>query len=76
MPDVLIRNVDQDTIDSLKERAALHGRSLNEELRALLQSHRKLTPAEKVELSRRMVAHTKGGPLKPLAREEFREGVE
>lgn len=36
MAQVLIRNLDEATVDALKVRAAAHGRSLEQELRLLL----------------------------------------
>ncbi len=37
MPDVLVRGVPQSTLDSLKERAAQHRRSLQQELLSILE---------------------------------------
>jgi plasmid stability protein len=37
MPDVLIRKVPKKTLDSLKRKAAQHGRSLQQELRLALE---------------------------------------
>lgn len=41
MPDVLIRNIDKETLDKLKERAKSNNRSLQEELKDLLESYAK-----------------------------------
>ena len=37
MPQVLIRNLNNDTVNQLKQRAIKHGRSLEAELRTILQ---------------------------------------
>jgi plasmid stability protein len=41
MPDVLIRNIDKETLDRLKERAKNNNRSLQEELKELVEFHAK-----------------------------------
>jgi plasmid stability protein len=50
MGQVLIRNLDDRVIESLKAKAKLKGRSLEQELRAVLTSAAPLTPTEKVAL--------------------------
>jgi plasmid stability protein len=72
---VLIRNVDDDTIESYRLRAKLKGQSLEQELRELLEAHRPLTPDERVATSRHLRART-GGSSAPLSKEEIREGLE
>ena len=37
MTQVLVRNLNRDTLESLKRRARRHGRSLQQELKAILQ---------------------------------------
>ena len=37
MPDVLIRNIDKETLKKLKERAKLNNRSLQEELKEIVE---------------------------------------
>ncbi|MCE9544841.1 MAG: hypothetical protein K8T25_04890 [Planctomycetia bacterium] len=37
MPDILIRNLDPDTVKRLKQRAKRHGRSLQIEIRRILE---------------------------------------
>ena len=54
MAQVLIRNIDDDTLDALKARARLHGNSLEQELREIVRAAAPLTAAEKVEISRRL----------------------
>jgi plasmid stability protein len=39
MADVLIRNIDKNTLERLKERAASNNRSLQEELKELVEFH-------------------------------------
>lgn len=41
MADVLIRNIDKETLDKLKERAKNNNRSLQEELKDLLEGYAK-----------------------------------
>ena len=41
MPDVLIRNIDTKTLENLKERAANNNRSLQEELKEMVEFHAK-----------------------------------
>ncbi|MEX0647131.1 MAG: hypothetical protein WEA56_11825 [Balneolaceae bacterium] len=41
MADVLIRNIDKETLTRLKERAKMNNRSLQEELKNMLESHAK-----------------------------------
>jgi plasmid stability protein len=76
MPDVLIRNIDQETLDAFKSKAELNGRSLNEELRQLLERNRPYTPEERVEASRRLRARWSGDPVEPLTLDQIREGLE
>lgn len=54
MAQVLIRNIDDETIASLKARAEMNGRSLEQELRNILKSAAPLTPDELVAASRRL----------------------
>ena len=46
MADVLIRNVDKNTLNRLKERAKKNNRSLQEELKELVEFHAKPDLAE------------------------------
>lgn len=54
MAQVLIRNIDDDTMASLKLRAEMNGRSLEQELRTILKNAAPLTPDELVATSRRL----------------------
>jgi plasmid stability protein len=56
MGQVLVRNLDDRVIDSLKTRAALKGCSLEQELRDVLTAAAPLTPEEKVAIARRIRA--------------------
>jgi plasmid stability protein len=76
MADLLVRNVDQRVVDSLKRKAELRGTSLNEVARAALDAGAPLTPEERVALSKELRKLTRGGPLQPLTRDELREGLE
>lgn len=75
MGQILVRNVDDDLIDTFKMRAKMKGKSLEQEIRDLLYEHRQLTPDEKVAISRHIRGWT--GDLVPeLTAEERREGLE
>ena len=58
MGQVIIRNLRDDVIDGLKTKASLHNRSLEQELREIVTAAARLTPAEKVTLSRQIRAMT------------------
>jgi plasmid stability protein len=53
MGQVLVRNLEDEVIDSFKLKAELNGSSLEQELRAALKKAAPLTPEEKVALSRK-----------------------
>jgi len=74
MPDVLIRNIDKETLERLKERARLNNRSLQEELRQLLRTH----SGVEMEAARKMVREIQEkyeaeGKTFPDSTEEIRE---
>jgi plasmid stability protein len=74
MGQLLIRNVPDDTIDSYKQRAELNGRSLEQELRDLLEKNKTFTTEERVALSRRF--HSQNPAIQPaLTLDEIREGL-
>ena len=54
MGQVLVRNLDDEIIKSLKLRAELKNSSLEQELREIIAAAAPLSGAEKVELSRRL----------------------
>lgn len=61
MGEILVRNLDDTVIERLERRAELNGHSLEQELRELLTAavpERPLTPAEKLEISRRLRAQS------------------
>ena len=75
MGQILVRNLDEEVIETFKWRARLKGISLEQEIRDLLNAHRRLTPEEKVAISRDIRSRTKG--LVPqLTAAERREGLE
>ncbi|MFQ5739334.1 MAG: hypothetical protein ACE5JX_10005 [Acidobacteriota bacterium] len=49
MAQLIVRNLDEPTVDALKARAAAHGRSLEQELRLLLADAARPTRAEVCE---------------------------
>jgi plasmid stability protein len=75
MGQLLIRNLDDEVIETFKLRARLKGKSLEQEIRDLLAAHRRLTPEEKVAISRELRAR-QPKEYEPLTREEMREGLE
>ncbi|MBS0531229.1 MAG: hypothetical protein JSS22_17845 [Proteobacteria bacterium] len=75
MGQVLIRNVPDETIASFKQKAELNGRSLEQELRELLEANKTFTTEERVAVSRRFLARCT--TVQPsLSLEEIREGLE
>ncbi len=75
MGQILVRNLDDRVIDTYKWRARMKGISLEQEVRDVLNAHRRLTPEEKVAISREVLEKTPG--LVPeLTAEERREGLE
>ena len=75
MGQLLIRNVPDETIAAFKQKAELNGRSLEQELRELLERNQPFTPEEKVTLSRSFRARHKG--VQPaLTLDEIRKGLE
>jgi plasmid stability protein len=75
MGQLLIRNVPDDTIASFKQKAEINGRSLEQELRELLERNKPLTVEERVALSRLFLARY--ATVQPSLRlDEIREGLE
>jgi len=52
MPDVLIRNIDEKTLNTLKEKAAVNKRSLQAELKQAIEEYAGLAHTEVVEMVR------------------------
>jgi plasmid stability protein len=75
MGQVLVRNVDDETIESYKMKARIKGISLEQELRNLLETNKPFTPEERVAYSRKVRAQTKG-VAPSLTLDEIREGLE
>jgi plasmid stability protein len=58
MAQVIVRNLDEQVVSSLKTKAELHGHSLEQELREILKRAAKLTSEEKLALVDRIRAMT------------------
>ena len=56
MAQVIVRNLDDEVVSSLKIKAELHGHSLEQELREILKRAAPLTSAEKLALADRIRA--------------------
>lgn len=54
MAQVLVRNLDEQVVTALRRKAALHGRSLEQELRLALTAAARLTHEERVALAGRV----------------------
>lgn len=75
MAQVLIRNVQDATVENYRQKAKIKGISLEQELRDLLEANRSFTPDERVTVSRAIRARqTKMS--EPLSLEEIRDGLE
>lgn len=75
MAQVLIRNIPEETLASFRQKAELKGKSLEQELRDLLEANRKFTPEERAALSRWFHARNPG-VQSSLTLDEIREGLE
>jgi antitoxin FitA len=62
MAQVIVRNLDEHVVSSLKVKAELHGRSLEQELREILKRAADLTAEEKLAL----VDRIRGMQKRPL----------
>lgn len=60
MGQVIVRNLDDETIRALKSRAAMHGNSLEQELRGILAQAAKPGPKERLALADEIRAMTPG----------------
>lgn len=54
MAQVLIRNLDEDTVESYRQKAKIKGISLEQELRTLLESNKDFTADQRIAVSRRL----------------------
>ena len=59
MAQVLIRNLSEDVVERLKKRAAVKGRSLEQELREIVTAAAPLSTAERVAIIDRHLARSK-----------------
>lgn len=75
MAQVLVRNLDEDTVESYRQKAKIKGISLEQELRNLLEANKPFTPEERVAASR-AIRSMQTGVARPLTLEEIREGLE
>ncbi len=75
MAQVLIRNIDDDTLEAYRQKAKIKGVSLEQELRNLLEANKPLTPDERVAVARSIRDMTKG-VAPSLSLDEIREGLE
>jgi antitoxin FitA len=72
MAQVIVRNLDEQVVSSLKIKAELHGHSLEQELREILKRAAELTTEEKLALVDRIRAKQKR-PLEDDSAELIRE---
>lgn len=73
MGQVIVRKLDDETIGALKAKAALHGNSLEQELRGILTQAAKPGPAERLALAdeiRAMTACKRASDSTELVRED------
>ena len=75
MGQVLIRNIDDETLESYRRKAKLKGHSLEQELRNLLEANKPYTPEERAVLSRRYLAQF-SEPTPAISLDDIREGLE
>lgn len=75
MAQVLIRNLDEKTVETYRQKAKIKGISLEQELRNLLEVNRPFTPDERVAVSRAIRA-MQTGVAPSMTLEEIREGLE
>lgn len=73
MASISVRNLPDDVVEGLKLRARVHGRSLEAQVRAILEENSRLTPDEFWRIADEMRARTKGrihGDSTDLIRED------
>lgn len=73
MAQVLVRNLDEQVVQTLKKKAELRGCSLEQELRRIVTEAARLTTEEKVALIRRAQAMTPPGVPQTDSAELIRE---
>jgi plasmid stability protein len=74
MAQVLVRNLDERVVATLRRKAELHGRSLEQELRVALTAAARLTREERIALARRIRGLTPSGVIQSDSAELVREG--
>lgn len=67
MAEVIVRDLSPDTLERLEIRARRHGRSLQGEVKAILESASSLAPAEARHLSERWRRRLAGRPFSDSA---------
>lgn len=75
MGQILVRNINDKALETLKARALRKGSSLEAEVRRLIENDGKPSTEEILEEMRRIRAMT-SGPLRSLSADEYREGLE
>lgn len=75
MGQVLIRNLSDDVIETYRTKARLKGKSLEQELRDLIEANKPFTREERVAFTRENLARFEE-PLPPFTLDEIREGLE
>ena len=73
MAQVVIRNLPDDVIEAHRDRAKAHGRSLEQELREVIERAAPYTPQERPAVALRFQAMTPPGPRSDVV-EAVREG--
>lgn len=73
MAQVIVRNLDDDVVATLKRKAALRGHSLEQELRGILSSAARLTTEERVALAKNIRDMTPEGVTQTDSAELIRE---
>ncbi|MBW1943478.1 MAG: hypothetical protein JRJ51_11685 [Deltaproteobacteria bacterium] len=63
MAQILIRNIEENVVDRLKKRAALHGRSLQAEVKIILEQTDHLDMASALKVADRIRKKLKGRPV-------------
>jgi len=77
MPDVLIRNIDKKTLELLKEKAKANNRSLQEELKEIVEDYSGIKQNKAIDMVREIqMNYQKKGKLFPDSTEEIREDRE
>lgn len=74
MGQVLIRNLPDDIIATYKTKAEMAGKSLEQVLREVLERNAPFTPEERVALTKWFHSQIPG-PVPPLSKDEYREGL-